>query len=183
MTSASPIFCLFKPGCPTAVPGFVIAVIVDAIECETIWSRSHVSKEVCELQPALAHFDTSATIMFVIATMRIRASVTHCAPRLPFRASIALFCLPMQKVCMKEKVTVETSARTSVSCAKFFALYDNFLAAITATSPKCFAVVKVAPHLDHFDCDKATETLACDIFDCGHGDLRERLPRQVAAGR
>src|SRR5262249_48620780 len=63
------------------IPRRVAALIVDALKVEArLVSGSHVSKEVAEIMPALAHGDAAAAIPFKILPPRFLAASTHGVP-------------------------------------------------------------------------------------------------------
>jgi len=68
--------------CPTAVSRLVVAVVVGvAIKCVLFCRRiTHVSIEICELQPPLAHANATATVVAVLLHFSIIAAVNHRVP-------------------------------------------------------------------------------------------------------
>ena len=65
---------------PSAVAGFVIAVIVDAVECHSGRSFSHISSEVLELQPAFADSYSATAVKRVGGVPGVEATRDHPAP-------------------------------------------------------------------------------------------------------
>src|SRR6188474_1581748 len=67
--------------CPSAVPGLVVAVAVNAVEgVRRRWSRPHVGEEVDEQRPSLAHLDSAPAVVSVGVESLVAAPRFHYAP-------------------------------------------------------------------------------------------------------
>jgi len=78
----SAILRLLYSICPSTVAGFVVAVVVDPVDCHSGGHRPHVQVEVIErITPSLAHADSSATIVGVVPMAWVTTSCLHCTPR------------------------------------------------------------------------------------------------------
>ena len=74
------IYSLLLRCCPTAVSGFVVAIIVNAIESEAGRLFAHVSKEIFKRKPAFADGDTAAAVIDITALLTVAASGQHPVP-------------------------------------------------------------------------------------------------------
>lgn len=72
---------LLFPRCPPAVARFVIAVIINAIERQSIRARSHISEEIGEQSPTRTDGYTAPTPIQISGRLRIGASIEHLRPR------------------------------------------------------------------------------------------------------
>ncbi len=85
---------LLLPSRPAAIAGFVIAFVVDPIQCEAVRTRPHVCEKALEAMPATAHGDPAAAIARPVGVRRIHAPVQHALPGV-VRAGAAGCCLSM----------------------------------------------------------------------------------------
>ncbi len=83
---------LLLPSSPTAVPRFVIALVVDPIQRQAVRTRPHVCEKVLEAVPATANGDPAPAISCPVGARRIRAPAQHALPGV-IRASAAACCL------------------------------------------------------------------------------------------
>jgi hypothetical protein len=79
--SAAPIGVLFGLSRPPAVARLVVPGVVDTVDGSSFGSIAHVSVEVLELQPPLAHCDASASIVGIGGVPRVEAARHHPLPR------------------------------------------------------------------------------------------------------
>src|SRR5262245_27625895 len=75
------VVCLFCWCRPSTIGGFVVAVVVDALDPQAVRTSTHISQEVLVLIPAFAHRDASTTIIFVAVEVRIVAALSNGYPR------------------------------------------------------------------------------------------------------
>lgn len=80
----TPILCLLFWICPTAISRFIIAIVVDAIQGCSWWSRTHVRQECFKRIPAITNLNSSSAVIFVSIVPGIQASVSHGRPGSPF---------------------------------------------------------------------------------------------------
>lgn len=80
-TGRSPIIGLLLWSRPTAVTGFVVAVVVDAIKrMLRRRSKTHVGEEVLELQPPLSDLNAATAVAMVGLARYVSASLKHLRP-------------------------------------------------------------------------------------------------------
>ena len=65
---------------PSAVPRFVITVIVDAIQLLSLRGFSHISQKVFKFLPALADSNSPCTVILIDGRFWIGASLDHVIP-------------------------------------------------------------------------------------------------------
>jgi len=83
------ILALREGICPAAVVRFVVSFVVDAVD-RCLWERpgAHVFQEVEKrLSPADAYSNSSPTVVFVIAAIRVVASLLHSVPHAVYGAT------------------------------------------------------------------------------------------------
>ena len=72
--------------CPSAVAGFIVTVVVDAINRQFArWPFSHIGQEVLKLTPPIAHANAPSAIVLVCPIGAAIADVKHSTPRVPSR--------------------------------------------------------------------------------------------------
>ncbi len=77
---------LFLAGSPPAVAGFIIAVIINPLNCHPGRSRPHIFNEGIERRnPPLAYSYAASTIAAVILHFRIQTPLLHLLPYMPDR--------------------------------------------------------------------------------------------------
>ena len=83
----SGITCLFSFGGPSTILGFVISIIVDAINgVKWGWFWSHIfHKSIKTIHPSLANLDTSTTVNRKFMMDRVVAPLLHGSPCLVFK--------------------------------------------------------------------------------------------------
>ena len=77
---------------PLAVAWFVVAVIVDAVQCELCsladlsrWPAPHIGNKILEFEPSLANFYSACTVTLICSIAWIQATAFHANPRSIFR--------------------------------------------------------------------------------------------------
>jgi hypothetical protein len=65
---------------PMHIAGFVIAVVVYAIQTPALGALAHVGEKVLEVEPSIADLDATATIVLVSGDVWVQASVFHRVP-------------------------------------------------------------------------------------------------------
>ena len=80
---SSTIVILHRPSSPAHVAGFVVAVVVDAVQRQgRIWLRSDVCEKRGEVvQPLIAHSDAASAVVFPLLKRRVGASFSRIHPR------------------------------------------------------------------------------------------------------
>jgi len=172
----APIVALLKRRCPSAILRGIRTIIIDPIDARASWPRPHVSKEVCKVLPASANLYASSAIIFVCRSRRVIAALPHVLPNFVFSA-VATSVLIMK---LLKSFALGATARCGFAKHKRIGGCDRGAAAVALTKPLSSPVLV---SLRGIYSDKATETLTSNIFEGGHGDLRERLLCQVAVER
>lgn len=85
----APIKCLLPPCRPSAICGLIVPVIVDSIDRLSIRPVSHISKEIRESFPAIAHRYPPATVVLERSVIRVMAALHHVVPREVERLSLS----------------------------------------------------------------------------------------------
>ena len=120
------ISSLFATRCPSAISGFVISIIVDAVN-RMLEARSwtHIGYEILErIFPSGTHSDSTAAVSGEVERIRIKAPSLHQAPNAVFRSFRSTMCA--LAVCGYPSVFA--AART---CLAFFQMIDVDIFGIT----------------------------------------------------
>jgi hypothetical protein len=92
---------------PTAIAGFVVTIVVDAVKLVSwSWARFHVGKKQREVEPPFADRDSTASIVMETFDLRIDASLKHARPYAVFWDTS----VPMLKVPVCSNFAMETTA-------------------------------------------------------------------------
>ena len=124
-TVASSVVCLLLRGCPAAILGAIISVIVFSVDGVLgAWSQSHVGDEVLKQVPAFTYFDSATTVSFIICHLSICASKFHVIPRLKFwRVGHSMF----EVIGIFSRIVASHERDTSVSGQSRTNCYKQFL--------------------------------------------------------
>lgn len=141
---------------PTTVFGRVGAVVVNPID-RMIWRRfsSHIRKEVRKIIPTWTDFNSASSVVWIVAAIRVIASLTKGSPSYPFRrimrftmfvigSTKSIFCPASAGRAMAFKISGVNSALGST---------------ITTTKPHCSFVVNARKGQD----SPSIETLTCKV--------------------
>lgn len=101
---------------PSAIAGFVVPVIVDAIEAKSIRTDAHVGEKILESTPLLIDGDASPAVPVVLLVSRTRTPINHRSPRVVGRRARH----QMRAVAFAH----ETTAGSSVTAAKLVAVHE-----------------------------------------------------------
>ena len=85
---AAPIARLLLPAGPDTVPGFIVAVIIEALDRRVRWRAAHVDKKISKTLPPLADLDAAAPIVPERKIIGIPASLPHPMPNIIFAAFV-----------------------------------------------------------------------------------------------
>lgn len=77
---SSEVATLFPMCDPSAIPRFVVSVIVNAVQLFSFRFLSHVSKEVYKYFPSVTDSYSTSTVVTINRRFRIRASLNHIGP-------------------------------------------------------------------------------------------------------
>ena len=161
---------------PAAIAGFVISVIVDAIEEHAVRRLAHIRQKVLEALPALADFDAAAAVVLEPLMRGVRAALFHLCPALVGRRAPA----SMDSDAGAQFFTMKTAAaRRQPGGHRRHG--DNLLDAAIAPNKPHSSMEFI--HMREANDRQSTEALAGDILESGRGDLSRRLLCQEAARR
>ncbi len=83
MYSAGAVMELIVTGSPFAIGGFIVSVVVVALQCKSLWLLSHVSNKIPEAvytKPAFTNLNSTPTVAFVVGISLAMATVFHSHP-------------------------------------------------------------------------------------------------------
>ena len=160
MILAAAIVCLLFRSCPTNVPGFVIPVIVDAINGVLWWAVSksvnYVRVENSEVVPLFENVDAATSIVFEARVIWVVAPVAHVLPHRVNRVSI--FCIPVAVLSIlhaSDELAASTrfdSTRSKDGCSG-----DMGVSAIALAEPQKLTVGDFIA--GGFDCNQSSKAL------------------------
>lgn len=162
MNTATLIIPLLLWRSPADVSGFVIAVVVDAIQRQSRWTRSGMCKERLKtLSPLDAHRDATAAIVFVIWIFGIKTPLLCSTPNVVFWAiSLAML-----------EANDGKNLRSVATAARRFASYQTaaedyfFLSAVAAAKPASLTIGAVGTSIDNC---KSSEFFSRELDDRRH---------------
>jgi ABC-type xylose transport system permease subunit len=117
---------------PAHIARLIVTVVVDAIQCQSRRARADVAKERLEImQPLVAHLNTAAAVVWVLAVVWLRATSPGVIPRDVFMA------LPTVPVVAMNQMATRSSTTTGRRIAASEHLADKGLlgSAIAPTPP------------------------------------------------
>lgn len=80
--SVSSVHAVFRLRHPSTVSGFIPLVVVDSINRQAFWARTHIGQELSErVPPSFTHKDSASAIVFVLLVGWIVASFFRSTPR------------------------------------------------------------------------------------------------------
>jgi hypothetical protein len=146
------------PRCPAAVRRFVIAVVVNAIQCMSLrWSRSHVGNEVSHrLAPAFANRYPAPAIVLVCLVLGVVASLDHCNPGVVDRSARH----PVLCIARYGDFEIETSATLTGAGSQGPAKHNPRCSAVAETFPEEVAFPVASRPLDD---GQASKRLAAEV--------------------
>lgn len=140
MLSFALILTLLQPSRPAAIAGFVVPVIVDAIERQAGGPWPHVRKEGVErVQPTLTHLDPAPAVVAIVHEGRLRAPRNHRTPRIVLGRLSPLFAtaLAVNRVSDGVQVGCKATARIDVAIPQVRSASLNDSSAVAVASPPC----------------------------------------------
>jgi hypothetical protein len=174
----SPVICLLFACGPAAIIGLVIAVDVNAVECEARCWLAHIGKEIDESQPSFTDYYASSTIVAEGFVLRIAATLEHGLPRDVSLGLLVPFAVPVFPASLKDLFFAQAAARTGIAGNQAPRLDDTFATAIAFAEP-----MDSGPLVSDSQSDQPSEALTCDIFESGHrGSSYERRVKWRAGG-
>lgn len=139
---------------PLAVAWLVVAVVVHSFKTVAFWLLAHISKEVCEVFPSLAHLDSTTAIARKSVNTRIFTAVNHASPERVF-AGYSADTAAMAQLNLADLFGECAAAALRVTGAQFLRLYGRFLAAVTTTNPRRVIELVARATLDGHQSSKA----------------------------
>ena len=116
-------------GCPTAVSGFVVPVVIDAVKRQAGRGFAHICEEVFEDQPTFADGDAAASPIFKAMMSGIEASLFH---RSPAAVNARLFGVVSV---FGDDFAVEASAALGSFCGQVSSVEDRLNTTIAQAQP------------------------------------------------
>lgn len=153
---------------PAAIPGLIVAIIVDAIQCicrafavTTFWPAPHVGNEIGEaISPTLADNNSTGSIILISSSPRVITTIPHRAPNSKFRPHLAYAVCTVDYVHRFNNFLPKASATLRVSGNQRFGPYRFFRPAF-ATAQICRPHSWLPPRaLNQFHYYEATECLS-----------------------
>lgn len=149
---------LLSPSSPSDIAGFVVPVVVGAINGELgMRTVAYISQEILKPKPSLANFDTATTVIFICLIAWIVAALKHVLPNVVFRASIGPFSsIPMANVAL----VFEAPAGMIAIADQWRCGYDAGATAVTTTKPEYISMNVLTNWSDR---DQSTKASPGDI--------------------
>ena len=152
---------------PSTIGGFIVSVVVDAVNA-MLWRgfSSHIGKKIGVNQPAFTHRNASPSIILPTFVVGISTSFPHRNPSAIFQRSTGLTAFAMFIIEMGRQFFMQASARFGVARAHGIAFDLEFCSTFANASPRAISSVSK---------DKqSSETLTRDIDEFGHCLLPSR---------
>lgn len=131
----SAVHLLFRGCSPSAIAGFVVPVIVDAVKGSSARPISHVLAKRGEvLSPLRAHLDATAAVVGVFPILRILAAINCSAPSLIGR-SCPVNALPVPKLGLANRFAKRAATALAVTGSQLLRLRDRAVAAVALAKP------------------------------------------------
>lgn len=124
---------LFRSRGPSAIPRFIIAIIINAVDgMAAAWPPTHIRSKCHErFIPPLADLNASPAIVPIVHDLRIPAALLH-GPPYPIPVVLAH---SMDRQCFRPKFVGEAPATAGSAAAQYRALDDSLPPALAATEP------------------------------------------------
>jgi hypothetical protein len=130
--AGTPVLRLLFIGCPHAIAWVISAIVVDALNCVSggRWLPHVLVERLERVSPALAHSNSSATVVGIALDSWVVAASAYVNPRLPrfgFRSPMRPATDPVIASATGAWTALESERRSGP---------DNFIAAVAATFPE-----------------------------------------------
>jgi hypothetical protein len=155
---------LFSPCCPSAIAGFVIPVVVDAVKGEVGRPFTHIGKEVYEVEPLFANCDTATSIVLPDMAFGVGASSYHRSPRSIGSGYAGLMRWGMAVSGLGFSLSLKAPATGCVTARKVVADSDTFSSTVASVDPACVSVLCMREAQN----SQASKSLPCEISEGGH---------------
>ena len=111
----SSISHLHSVGCPSAVAGLIVAVIVNPIQGCVGWAISHVFSEQLIRVPPFANFYTSTAVVTIVHSFRIQAPLSHTHPGHSCRR---IFIILIMSRCISVRLNIKNQSNSMLAKIK-----------------------------------------------------------------
>lgn len=161
----SPVCGLLLPRGPAAVAGFVIAVVVDAIQRQARRWFAHILEEGLEaVPPPGADGDPAPAVILKRFFVRVVAALHHSVPSAVRMAWLAVPIMPVSSS-RPAGVTAEAAARSGMAIAQSDTVHAGPCPAVAQAMPSPAAVLIAIGSAG----GQAAKALTCDIIKPGQG--------------
>lgn len=126
---------------PSTIRWLIVAVVVDALECQFWRPSSHIGEEIGEVQPTLADCDASASIVFKCGHIGVQAPTQHRRPDAVLSAVARAYRVAMRYGSRSGYLNRATAAALRQTFPQAAGIYDLFVSAIAPTEPKRIATI------------------------------------------
>ena len=151
---------------PSAVSGFIVPIVVDAVQEHAFRAASHVGQEVSEISPPVAYRYPTPSPICPFFVVRIGTSLNHVCPRIVFGGSSVSWRIPMFPVLFPLKAST-TFGFVFLIGSKIVREEDFLRPAVTATKP---ARTPFSFLVGASNNDKPAESLAASVYKSGSHD-------------
>lgn len=132
---------LFYWSSPPAITWFVVAVVVNAVKCSTLWAFAHIKEEIGErITPAIANLDTTSAPFVPARKVLVMATGSHHEPRIVGRRCLAFFRVAMRGRGAAQHLPFFTAAGFGIAAVKIAGGRQCLAAAIANALPQTFPV-------------------------------------------
>lgn len=148
---------------PTAIAGFVIAVIVIAFYAiPAAGSLSHILKEIAKDSPSMTDGDSTPTVPVKVNGLVVGAALNHCEPRaVSFSYDTATRTVAM----LSDAIDVQAATAPMVTRAKIATTGYPCFSTITSVAPAWL----ISAASCAFNDDQSFKTLSCQVNYGRHG--------------
>jgi len=161
---------------PFAIAGFIVAVIVDAVNAKSFRSIAHVIVEVLErIKPPIANLNAPASVSRIILALSGNASLLHSKPDIVdggARLSMGGICY----ISFCRGLGFKTPARFSATSSERVSSYDGIASTVTNAQPRSSFFREVSRYYS-----KTVEFLTSKVDECRHNNLR-KIARKIKCG-
>jgi hypothetical protein len=166
---------------PVAVAWTVAQIIISSLKRQAARAMSHVGKEVFKQPPSFANLNAASTVVVIARAIAVIATLPHSHPATVNAATSTAKSVTVLSRTFECCLSLEAPTRTCAVVVQICALNSGFDSAVATVAP----VMASAAFITMRDSknDQSTKTVSSDIDKSGHGDLSERLPRQVTVAR
>jgi len=126
----SPVFCLLRSACPSAITRLVAKFDVNSVNCIfAFWTRPHIGKKISKRSiPSFANRYAAATVIPVISNFWVIAALPHANPTNVFGHFLTVCGMAFQRV----RSAARTAAASAFAIFKRLCLKNSNGAAITS---------------------------------------------------